>query len=521
MISWLTSDPRVAEAFARLPDFLGNHVIVCVLALVLGLAVSLPLALLCMKRPALRATALSISSIVQTIPGLALLALFYPLLLGLAAFTERTFGFSFSALGLLPSVLALMLYSMLPVLRNTITGLEGVDPAIKQAAIGVGMTPRQSLFIIEWPLALPVIMAGIRTAAVWVIGAATLSTPIGQTSLGNYIFTGLQTQNWVFVLFGCVAAAVLAIVVDQLLALIETGVAKRRRGAQLAGLIGLLLVASLSFLPGAARNPNAYVIGAKPFAEQYILAALIQQRLEADGHAAVRREGLGSAVVFDALAAGEIDIYVEYTGTIWANQMKRTEVLPRTQVLAEVKQWLESKYGIKLAGGLGFENAYTLAMTKIHASELGVRTVTELARHAPQLSIAGDYEFFGRPEWKAMRDAYGLTFRAQRQMQPEFMYPAVASREVDVISAYTSDGRIAQYNLQTIEDDRHAIPPYDAIILLSPKRANDAVLLRAIAPLIDAITVENMREANRRVSADASASPQAAAQWLREKIKSR
>src|SRR5881394_1606324 len=116
---------------------------------------------------------------------------------------------------------------MLPVLRNTITGLNGVDPAILEAAQGVGMTPRQSLFQVELPLALPVMMAGIRTAAVWVIGTATLSTPIGQTSLGNYIFAGLQTQNWVLVLFGCFAAAALALAVDQLLALIETGIARR------------------------------------------------------------------------------------------------------------------------------------------------------------------------------------------------------------------------------------------------------------------------------------------------------
>ena len=118
---------------------------------------------------------------------------------------------------------------MLPVLRNTLTGLAGVDAAIQEAALGVGMTRRQALFMVDLPLALPVIMAGIRTAAVWVIGTATLSTPIGQTSLGNYIFTGLQTQNWVFVLFGCVAAAVLALAVDQLLALIENGLRTRSR----------------------------------------------------------------------------------------------------------------------------------------------------------------------------------------------------------------------------------------------------------------------------------------------------
>ena len=190
-------------------------------------------------------------------------------------------GVGFSALGFLPSVLALALYSMLPVLRNTVTGLQGIDPAVSEAALGVGMTRRQSLWMVELPLALPVIMAGIRTAAVWVIGTATLSTPIGQTSLGNYIFTGLQTQNWIFVLFGCVAAAVLALAVDQLLALMERGVRDRSRARVTLGGVALVLVVLGALVPGLSRPHATYLIGAKPFAEQYILAALIEQRLRA------------------------------------------------------------------------------------------------------------------------------------------------------------------------------------------------------------------------------------------------
>src|SRR4029079_12660832 len=119
-------DERIAEALARLPDYFGNHVLVSVAALVLGLAVSFPLALLSLRRSAMRATLLTATSIVQTIPGLALLALFYPLLLGLAALSQRLIGVGFSALGFLPAVLALALYSMLPVVRNTITGILGV-----------------------------------------------------------------------------------------------------------------------------------------------------------------------------------------------------------------------------------------------------------------------------------------------------------------------------------------------------------------------------------------------------------
>ena len=187
----MSLDARLADAFAHLPDYLGGHVLVSLTALALGLGISLPVAILSLRRPWLRAAALTTASVVQTIPGLALLALFYPLLLALSALTERVFGVAFPALGFLPSVLALALYAMLPVLRNTVTALAELNPQYRETARTLGATPARSLRDIELPLALPTIMAGIRTSAVWVIGTATLSTPIGQTSLGNYIFAGL------------------------------------------------------------------------------------------------------------------------------------------------------------------------------------------------------------------------------------------------------------------------------------------------------------------------------------------
>jgi osmoprotectant transport system permease protein len=507
--------PQLAEAFARLPAYLGGHVAVSVTALVLGLAISLPLALIATRRPALRNVLLGAASVVQTIPSLALLALFYPLLLGLAALCERIFGASFSALGFLPSVLALTLYSMLPVLRNTITGLLGVDPAINEAALGVGMTRRQSLTMVELPLALPVIMAGIRTAAIWVIGGATLSTPIGQTSLGNYIFTGLQTQNWVFVLFGCVAAAAFALAIDQLLALMEAGLTRRKRAWVTAGGAGLALLTLGALIPALSQPQATYAIGTKPFTEQYVLAALIEQRLRDQGLSASAREGLGSSVIFNALRSGEIDAYVDYSGTIWTNQMHRDDVKPRAEVLAEIAAWLSREYKIRMLGGLGFENAYALAMPRSKADALGIRSLADLAGRAQNLSIAGDYEFFGRPEWQAIRKTYGINFREQRQMQPEFMYTAAASGEVDVIVGYTSDGRIAQFGLAVLDDPKHAIPPYDAVLLISPQRATDAALLSALRPLVDAIDVTMMRAANLRAN---SASPREAARWLSSEI---
>jgi osmoprotectant transport system permease protein len=514
----LLSDPRWGEALAHLPDYLGNHVRVSVTALTLGLLISLPLAVVARNRPVMRGALLGLASIVQTVPGLALLALFYPLLLALSSLSLAWFGLEFSAFGFLPAVLALALYSMLPVLRNTLTGLQGVDAAILEAAQGVGMTQSQSLFTVELPLALPVIMAGIRTAAVWVIGTATLSTPIGQTSLGNYIFAGLQTQNWVFVLFGCLASAVLALVVDQLLAWIEAGFRQRNRVRASLGGVGIAALIAVTLLPSLARSPLSYVVGAKTFAEQYVLSALIAQRLRAAGLSASTREGLGSNVIFDALVSNDIDVYVDYSGTLWANQFHRRDIRPREQLLHELQAML-TQQKVTLLGELGFENAYALVMQRKRAEALGIRSIADLAAHAATLSIAADYEFLSRPEWAGLREAYGLRFSAQRQMQPDFMYAAAASGEVDVIAGYTSDGLIAKYDLLVLDDPKHAIPPYDAIVLLAPKRAGDQALREALRPLLGKIDIATMREANLRAAAgDGASSPATVARWLWDQI---
>ncbi len=505
-------DERIAAAVRLLPDYLGQHVALSASALALGTAVSLPLAVVIARRPALRWPVLAAASLIQTIPGLALLALFYPLLLGLSHLTVAWFGLGVPALGFLPSLLALTLYAVLPILRNAVTGLVGIDPAVIEAADGVGMTARQRLWRVEAPLAAPIVMAGVRTAAVWTIGAATLSTPVGQTSLGNYIFAGLQTENWVFVLFGCGAAAVLAMAADQLLGLVEAGAARRDRRRVLLGLLGLVLGAVAALAPLVHAAPRTYVVGAKNFSEQFILASLIQDRLQKQGDTVARKDGLGSAVVFRALAAGDIDVYVDYSGTLWTNVLDRKDSPDRQVMLAELTRELKSRYGVTVLGALGFENAYALAMKGDAARSLRVASLDDLTSRAPGLVLGGDLEFLSRPEWTAIRSAYALRFRAQKSFNPTFMYRALESGQADVISAFSSDGRIAADRLVVLSDPRHAIPAYDAVLLLSPRRAHDRRLIGALQPLVGRIPVERMREANLSVDRDAQKlSPEQAA----------
>jgi osmoprotectant transport system permease protein len=510
-------DSNLREAWALLPEYLSQHVLVSLAAIVLGTAISLPLAIVAARSRHLRGPLLGFASIVQTIPGLALLALFYPLLLALSLLTKSLFGFSVPALGFLPSVLALTLYSMLPVLRNTVTALLGTDPAVAMAAKGVGMTERQSLFLVELPLAAPVIVAGIRTATVWVVGTATLSTPIGQTSLGNYIFTGLQTENWVLVLFGCVAAALLALVLDQLLALAGSGLAQRSRGRILFAAAGLLIVFGVSLVPAAISSGGTapeIVIGAKNFDEQYILTDLMADRLNRTGFRATTRSDLGSTIAFHALAGRSIDMYIDYSGTLWANEMHRRDMPGRQAMLGQLRDWLARQHNITLYGALGFENAYVFAMRADRAKALHIESLADLANHR-DLKVGGDFEIFSRPEWRSVVKTYGLSFAQQRTYQADFLYRAVADGDVDIISAFSSDGRIQSYNLKILADPKSALPPYDAVLLVGPRYANDASVRRVLMPLIGRISLDLMQKANYMVDRpDDKKSPGDVAIWL-------
>jgi len=505
-------NPALTEALAELPELVRAHLLVSGSAILIGVAVGLPLAIWAARSRRARAPLLGFAGLVQTVPALALLALFYPMLLIIG----QASGLPIPALGFLPALIALSLYALLPILRNGVAALQGIDPNLIEAADGVGMTPRQRLTMIELPLGAPVILAGIRTAAVWTIGAATLATTVGQPSLGNLIFSGLQTENWIRVLVGCAAAAGLALLVDGLLALVESGLARRSRVRVRLGLAGIAAALGLAFLPlSAGAGGETIVIGAKNFSEQYILASVIERRLQAAGFRTERRDNLGSTVAYQALAAGDVDVYVDYSGTLWANILDRTDNPPPAAMRAELVRALQARDGVQVLGPLGFENAYALAMRGRDARSMGIASLDDLAAAAPRLQLGADLEFLTRPEWRAVRGAYGLRFAGQRSYSPTFMYRAVADGSADVISAFSSDGRIAALGLEVLADPRRALPSYDALLLVSPTHARDPRLQRALAPLVGAISVERMRQANLMVDRDADKrTPEQAARWL-------
>ncbi|MGB5723391.1 MAG: glycine betaine ABC transporter substrate-binding protein, partial [Parasphingorhabdus sp.] len=328
------------------------------------------------------------------------------------------------------------------------------------------------------------------------------------------------TQNWTLVLAGCLFSAALAIAVDLLLGLIERGIRERRRilvGAGLAIIAAGLLTA---MLPLMVARDNVVVIGAKGFSEQFILARLIGSRLEEAGYEVRYRDGLGSAVVYQALSEGDIDVYVDYSGTIWTNQMRRTDSQPKSAMLDTIAQWTSTSHGVKMLGALGFENSYAFAVRPEDARSKSLRTLNDLARVSSDFNFGTDVEFLERPEWRMVQAAYPIRFKDARSFSPTFMYPALASGEVDVISAFSSDGRIAANGFVVLEDTKNAVPSYEAILLLAPNRNNDDKFVAALNPLVGAITVEKMREANYMVDReDDKKTPRRAALWLNDKLK--
>lgn len=489
-------DTNLQEQLLLLPTYFQGHFVLTLAALGLGISLSVPMGILAAQSSHAKRTLLTLVGIIQTIPSVAILALIVALLGG--------------QIGVVPAIIALTLYCMLPIVRNTVTGLESVAVDVIEAARGIGMSPMQILVSVKLPLALPVIIAGIRTAAVWTVGMATLSTLVGATSFGNFIFTGLQTRNLVAVTVGSVAAAAMAIGLDLFIGgiqwLVENANAKKASkhyGRVRFALIAVTVLAvSISGYSLRLQPQADYVVGGKGFTEQYILAGLIAAELEAEGYRVDQRLGLGTDVIYEAAASNGVDLYVEYTGTVWANRMGRDENPGSSVVLREVSNYIQQADQLVNVGALGFKNLYSLAMSKQRAQEYAVASIQDLVPIAHTLTAGGDLEFFGRPEWATVRDVYNIDFAKKLTFDTALMYTALREGQVDLISAYSTDGRIAAFDLILLEDPRNAMLPYDGFLLASGQAAQDPKLMALMKALTNKISDSAMQHANKIVDVD-------------------
>jgi len=339
----------LAERRAELLALTGQHVVLVLVSTALAVLIGLPLGIAMTRSERLARVLLGLAGLAQTIPSLALFGFLIPL-----PFV--------GGIGARTAIIALVLYALLPILRNTYTGIRQVDPAVLEAATGMGMTAGQRLRLVELPLALPVILAGVRIAAVVSVGTATIAAAIGAGGLGTYVFRGLATVDARLILAGAIPAALLALLIDGLLAAVERSPRPFRAAATLA----IVTAAVIALLLGGSARPAApaVVVGSKNFTEQVLLGEILAAHLETRGFTVDRRLNLGgTALCHEAVRAGQIDVYVEYTGTALTDVLKRPARSDAGEVLREVREGYR-RLGLEVGEPLGFNNTFALVMRK-------------------------------------------------------------------------------------------------------------------------------------------------------------
>ena len=493
----------------ELAALVGEHLLLVAISTAIAVAIGVPLGIFAARRPRLAAPLVGIANVVQTIPSLAMFGFLLPVPL-------------VGGVGARAALTVLALYALLPIVRSTIVGITGIDKSIRDAGVAMGMTARELLRQVELPLALTSIVAGVRVAAVVGVGSATIAAAIGAGGLGQYIYRGLSMVDATVILAGAIPAALLALIVDGALLWLERQLSPRRRTARrraaltAAGVIVVLVLAGAATM--AARASGAVIVGSKNFTEQLILGEIVAQTIERHTGLTVRRRlNLGGTLICDrALLTGDIDVYVEYTGTALTAVFRQPPSNNPATVLNAVRDSYANS-GRTLLPPLGFDNTFAILVRGADARQRGLRTIDDVARVAPQWRAGFGYEFLERPDgYRGLAATYGLAFRTPPQvMDLTLSYRALASGQVDVIAGDATAGLISSLDLVQLEDNRRYFPPYDAVPV-----ARASTLLRypevrhALERLAGRISAADMREMNHAADAQRANPADIARQFL-------
>ena len=491
----------------------GQHLMLVAVSTLVAAAAGIPLGILAARKPRVGAPIVWLANAAQTIPSLAMFGFLLPLPL-------------IGGLGARVAIVVLIVYALLPIIRTTAAGLASVDRALTEAGTALGMTPSQLLRQVELPLALPSIVAGIRVASVIAVGTATIAAAVGAGGLGEYIFRGLAMVDSTTILAGAIPAAALALTIDGLLTVLERGVRRalsgrsRRRG--IAAIAAAVVAGAIASGAALARSgdPGVIRIGSKNFTEQIILGEIVAQTIETTTALRVeRRLNLGGTFICDrAIRSGDIDAYVEYSGTAHAAIFREPTDTDPARVLGRVRERYAGA-GLTLLAPLGFENTFAILIRAEDARRLSIATIEDAVPHTRGWRAGFGYEFLQRQDgFPGLSERYGLRFAGPpRAMDLSLIYRALAGRQVDLIAGDATSGLIEAYDLAMLRDNQRYFPPYDAAIV-----ARSATLLAhpelraALDRLSGRITIDVMRRMNHAVDAGQRDAADVAREFVRE-----
>lgn len=481
-----------------------EHIELTALALIIAIIIGVPIGILISYKRKLNKPVLGITSVTQAIPSMALLGFMIP----------------FLGIGTAPAIVVVVLYSLLPIIKNTYTGIANISPATVEAATGIGLTKAQILTKIQIPEALPIIMAGVRISSVSAVGLMTMAAFIGGGGLGYLIFSGIRTVNNYQILAGAIPACILALLVDYFFGAIEKLVTpislqnetkrkekqkKERRKNKIIVIITILIIGLLFLqeIDFSKKSENVIRVGSKDFTEQEILCYMTSQAIENNIDIDVENEcNLGGAqVVFSALTNDNIDLYIDYAGTDYTDILKHKPISDVDKVYKTIKKEMKEKYDIEVLNQMAFNNTYALAVTKETAQKYNLATISDLTRVSNDLIIAPTLEFINREDGlPGLEKEYGLSFKDTIGIDGSPRYTALQNNNAQVIDAFTTDGLLKKFNLVVLEDDKNFFPPYYAIPLVRSDTLKEypeiEKVLNALGPYL---TDEVMQDLNYQV----------------------
>ena len=508
----------------ELLTLLRQHLSLVLISTLIAVLIGIPTGILLTRKKSLRGPVLGVANIMQTIPSLALFGFLIPLPF-------------IGGIGARTAIVALVVYALLPIIRNTVTGILGVDGNVREAAVAMGMTNGQILRQVELPLAMSVILTGVRVATVISVGVTTIAAAVGAGGLGVYIFRGLrQSGDHNLLLAGAVPAALMALAADFSLGLLEqhfsVEASRDKKRASILRKVGLAAIAVVLLLGsyGAWRglrshtrppvNAPRLIVASKDFTESILLSEIVSQMLEARGVAVERDFELGGNLPHDALISGKIDLYLEYTGTAYTAILHHPPTSDPRAVYDQVKREYAEKFGVDVSPPLGFENTFAILVRGKVARELHLKTISEAVPYARGWRPGFGQDFIPRADgYPGLVKAYGLQFAEPPQdMDLSLTYIALASGKVDLIAGNSTEGRIAALDLVQLEDDRHYFPPYEAVYLVrSDSLARVSVLREILNKLRNAISNEEMRRLNYEVDGKKRKPAEVVREWLAQK----
>ena len=498
-----------------------EHIFLVFISTGLAILIGVPLGILLTRIKSLRTPILAFANVMQTVPSLALFGLLIPIPF-------------IGGIGARTAIIALALYALLPVIRNTVTGIVGIDPKISEAAVAMGMTDWQRLKMVELPLAMPVMLTGIRVAVVISVGVATVAAAVGAGGLGTYIFRGLRQNDNNLLVAGALASALLALSCDFALGQFEKSYAigertsTVRRRLVTAGVVAIFAaVIGLSFLAGTkTRNSDIadgqtgskkIVVGSKDFTESVILAEILAQMLEKRGVAVTRQLELAGNLAHDSLLANKVDVYPEYTGTAYTAILKHKPITNPQAVYDQARSEYAEKFNLTISPPLGFSNDFAILVRDDVARKGSLKTISDAAALANNWQAGFGQDFMSRADgYAGFSKAYGFNFAKQpREMDLSLTYRALQSGELDIIAGNSTDGLIAALDLFQLEDDKHYFPPYQAVFIARAEVSE--TLNETFNTLKNAISTDTMRRLNYEVDGNKRTPKDVAAAWIAEK----